>query len=457
MEDKKGKILIVDDNQSVLDILDLLLKPEFDKVYTTDNPDSIIALLKATEFDIVLLDMNFKSGASSGKEGFYWLKRILKFDPSIVVILITAYGDVEQAVTAMKEGAVDFVLKPWDNKKLISTLHAGLKLRESKLEVIKLRDKQIHLKEDINKNFSRIIGDSVSMKELFSTIEKVAKTEANVLLYGENGTGKELIAREIHRLSSRSDEVMISVDMSSLSESLLESELFGHVKGAFTDAKESRAGRFQTASGGTLFLDEISNISMSAQSKILTVLQNREIFRVGSVNPIPINIRLICATNKNIDLMIKDGIFREDLYYRINTIKIELPPLRKRGDDIILLAEFFLHQYSTKYDKSGLRISSKALDKLKRNSWKGNVRELDHAMEKAVILCESNILGPEDFYLDFIEREIIKTDKSPSLEETEKLRIIEALDNNLGHLNDTAEELKIARQTLYRKIKKYKI
>ncbi|MFC2120305.1 sigma-54-dependent transcriptional regulator [Bacteroidota bacterium] len=457
METKKGKILIVDDNQSVLDILDLLLRPVFEYVKTTDNPDSIISLLKMEVFDLVLLDMNFTSGASSGKEGFYWLKRIMKFDPSLVVILITAYGDVEQAVTAMKEGAIDFVLKPWDNKKLISTLNAGLRLRESKLEIIKLRNKQIHLNEDINKNFTRIIGDSAPMKKLFATIAKVAKTDANVLLCGENGTGKELVAREIHRLSSRYNEVMISVDMSSLSESLFESELFGNVKGAFTDAKESRAGRFETASGGTLFLDEIANISMSAQSKILTVLQNREIFRLGSINSIPIDIRLICATNKNIDSMIKEGVFREDLYYRINTIKIELPPLRNRGDDIILLAEYFLDQYSKKYDKSGLKISSKAFEKLKRNSWKGNVRELDHAMEKAVILCESNILGPEDFYLDFIDRGINKIDKSRSLEETEKIRIIEALDNNQGHLNDTADELKIARQTLYRKIKKYKI
>lgn len=451
----KGKILIADDNKSVLNILDLLLQPEFETVKVTSRPESIPGLLKSDNFDIVLLDMNFSTGASSGSEGFFWLKKILKFDPSIVVIVITAYGDVEQAVKAMKEGAIDFVLKPWDNKKLITTLKAGLKLRETKLEVKKLQNKQIHLTEDINKKFNTIIGSSAPMKDLFTSIEKVAKTDANVLIYGENGTGKELVAREIHRQSKRSSEVMISVDMASLTESLFESELFGYIKGAFTDAKDDRAGRFETASGGTLFLDEICNLSMSSQSKLLTVLQNREIFRVGSVHCIPIDIRLICASNKDINKMINEGIFREDLHYRINTITIELPPLRQRGDDIILLTEFFLEQYSKKYRKFELKINSQAIDKMKRYSWPGNVRELDHAIEKAVIMCDSSILGPDDFYINIIDKGVNILSGNLSLEETEKKRILEALDNNRGHLNDTANELKIARQTLYRKVKKY--
>lgn len=455
MGKKKGKILIVDDNQSVLNILDLLLQPEFDLVTITNNPDLIIDTILTENLDLILLDMNFSPGVSSGKEGFYWLRKILKFDPTVVVILITAYGDVEQAVKAMKEGATDFVLKPWDNKKLITTLKAGLKLRETRMEVKKLQNKQIHLNEDINNKFDPIIGSSAPMKELYATIEKVARTDANILLYGENGTGKELVAREIHRQSKRSDEVMISVDMASLTDSLFESELFGYIKGAFTDAKSDRPGRFETASDGTLFLDEICNISMSSQSKLLSVLQNREIFRLGSVKSIPIDIRLICATNKNLDILIRDGLFREDLHYRINTIKIELPPLRNRGDDIILLTEYFLEKYKKRYGKFGLKINSRTLDKLKRNKWPGNIRELDHAIEKAVILCDKNILEPEDFYMDIIDKGNDIQSERPTLEETEKKRILEALDNNRGHLNDTARELKIARQTLYRKVKKY--
>ena len=455
MGKKKGKILIVDDNQSVLNILDLLLQPEFDLVTITNNPDLIIDTILTENLDLILLDMNFSPGVSSGKEGFYWLRKILKFDPTVVVILITAYGDVEQAVKAMKEGATDFVLKPWDNKKLITTLKAGLKLRETRMEVKKLQNKQIHLNEDINNKFDPIIGSSAPMKELYATIEKVARTDANILLYGENGTGKELVAREIHRQSKRSDEVMISVDMASLTDSLFESELFGYIKGAFTDAKSDRPGRFETASDGTLFLDEICNISMSSQSKLLSVLQNREIFRLGSVKSIPIDIRLICATNKNLDILIRDGLFREDLHYRINTIKIELPPLRNRGDDIILLTEYFLEKYKKRYGKFGLKINSRTLDKLKRNKWPGNIRVLDHAIEKAVILCDKNILEPEDFYMDIIDKGNDIQSERPTLEETEKKRILEALDNNRGHLNDTARELKIARQTLYRKVKKY--
>ena len=455
MKEKKGKILIVDDHKSVLNTLDFLLQFEFEKVITVSNPNLIPEIIKSEDFDIVLLDMNFSSGVSSGNEGIYWLNKILKLDPAIVVILITAYGDVELAVKAIKKGATDFILKPWDNKKLLSTLQAGLKLRETKREVKKLQSKQLHLSEDMKRDYNSIIGNSPVMKEIYKTINKVAGTDVNVLILGENGTGKELIAREIHRQSRRADEVLISVDMAALSESLFESELFGHVKGAFTDAKEDRAGRFETASGGTLFLDEIGNLSMSLQAKLLMTLQNREIIRLGTNIPVPVDIRLISATNKDLEKMIKQDLFREDLLYRINTIQITIPPLRERGEDIILLTEHFLRQYAKKYDKLSVKISNKAIAKLNNYHWPGNIRELKHAVEKAVILCESDVLKAEDF---FIERSHVKTPdliESLSLEESEKSRISEALINNSGHLSETAKELKIARQTLYRKIKKY--
>ena len=335
----KNKILILDDNSSVLTALEMLLLTEFENIYTLKNPNSLISTIQEKKIDVVLLDMNFTAGINNGNEGIYWLGEIQKFDPTISVIMITAYGDIELAVKAVKKGAFDFILKPWDNSKLISTLHASLKLRKSKLETTSLKRTTNNLKQELKQpNFHKLIWKSGVMQNVMNMIKKVAATDANVLITGENGTGKELIAAELHKYSKRNNEVMVSVDMGSVSESLFESELFGHTKGSFTDAKEDRAGRFETAQKGTLFLDEIGNLTMSLQAKILAALQNRTITRVGSNTPIPIDIRLISATNKNLATLIADGLFREDLLFRINTISIELPPLRERGTDILLLA-----------------------------------------------------------------------------------------------------------------------
>ena len=348
----KGKILIADDNEGILKSLSFILRQEFEEVTTIKNPAKFTSLLHSGSFDIILLDMNFSAGVNTGNEGLFWLKEIIKEDPDAVIILITAYGDIELAVRAMKEGATDFIQKPFDTVKLVSTVKAAYQLRMSKVQVSKLMQKQKHLSEDLDKKFTSLIGESPAMKDILLTVKKVAPTDANVLILGENGTGKELIAREIHRQSKRADDVFISVDLGSLSESLFESELFGHVKGAFTGAAEDRKGRFETATGGTLFLDEIGNLPISLQSKLLTVLQNSYIIPVGSNKPVPIDVRLITATNKHLPDLIKDNLFREDLMFRINTIQIEIPPLRNRGDDILLLAEHFLKIYGKKYEKS---------------------------------------------------------------------------------------------------------
>ena len=323
MPKQKGKILIVDDNEELLIAFRFFLTKHFDKINTIKNPNLIPEYLRKESYDIILLDMNFTAGVNTGNEGIYWMKQILEKDPNASVVLITAYGDVELAVNAMKEGAVDFIQKSWDEKKILSTILSAYNLRLSKLKIEKLEQKQKHLSDKIDSDFNQIIGKSVAMQNVFQIIEKVAKTDANILILGENGTGKEIIAREIHRKSEKSNEVFVSVDIGALQENLFESELFGHVKGSFTDAKEDRVGRFEIASGGTLFLDEIGNLPMSLQAKLLTAIQNKEIYRIGSNKPIPVDIRLICATNKNPDEMVEKGDFREDLLYRINTIKIE--------------------------------------------------------------------------------------------------------------------------------------
>jgi DNA-binding NtrC family response regulator len=449
----KGKILIVDDNKSVLSALELLLFPAFGEIRTVSTPNRIQGLLEEGEFDLVVLDMNFAAGVNTGNEGLYWLKKINEFDSELPVVMITAYGDVELAVKALKEGATDFVLKPWDNQKLLATLKSAFQLRQSRLEVSRLKQKEKALKKEFNREFRPMIGNSHCLMQMQNMIAKVAKTEANVLITGENGTGKELVAREIHRLSGRCDEVMVNVDMGAVSETLFESELFGHVKGAFTDAHEDRVGKIETAHNGTLFLDEIGNFTLSLQAKMLNVLQNRQIIRVGSNKPINVNIRLICATNRDLSQKIDEGSFREDLLYRINTIHIEVPPLRERGKDIILLSEFFLKKYSDKYGKENLRINSHAQEKLMNYRWPGNVRELQHAMEKAVILSDGNVLKPENFFFKPIMAAPI--DQNLTVEEMEKRMISGVMNKANGNMSIAAQRLGFSRQTLYNKIKKY--
>ena len=451
----KGRILIVDDDKDVLRSLELLLESYFESVHALNTPNRIPELIQSYNFDVVLLDMNFSAGINTGNEGIYWLRRIQSIDPYIVIVLITAFGDIQLAVKAIKEGATDFVLKPWDNDKLITTILSAIKLSHSGKKIEKLEQKQKQLSEDISKEYEMLNGESQIMKKVISTIKKVSKTDANVLITGENGTGKELVAREIHRLSDRNSEVFVRVDLASLSENIFESELFGHVKGAFTDAKENRKGRFEIASGGTLFLDEIGNLSLPLQSKILTSLQERNIVPLGSNRSVDIDIRLISATNKDLDKMISDELFREDLLYRLNTIHVEIPPLRERDDDVILFTEYFLNRFRQKYDKPALKINRQALDKIKKYYWPGNVRELQHTIEKAVILSEGNILSQDDFVFGNRSKSELIMSVPKKLEDIEKQAMIEALKNNNGVLTDAAKELGIARQTMYNKMSKY--
>jgi DNA-binding NtrC family response regulator len=452
---KKGKILIVDDNAQILNSLKILLKQEYDEIVGIKNPNQLPSTLQESNYDVIFLDMNFHAGENTGNEGIFWLREILKKDSSAIVIMMTAYGDIDIAVKAIKEGATDFISKPWDVEKLLITIKNAMDLRKSKVEVTQLRGKQKLLSEDIEKHYQMFIGTSRVMQDIFKTISKVAQTDANVLIFGENGTGKELIAREIHRKSARSKEIFLSVDMGSLSETLLESELFGHVKGSFTDAKEDRAGRFETASGGSLFLDEISNSPLSLQSKLLSVIQDRRVTRVGANHPIPVDIRLISATNRALDKMVQESLFREDLYYRINTIQIELPPLRERKEDIPGLVDFFLCQFSPKYGKTSLKIHKTAYDKLTDYNWPGNIRELKHTIEKAVILCEADVITPEDLYIK--EKITINTEENVMfrLTDVEKKTIESVLEQCKGNLTKAAQMLDISRTTLYSKIEKY--
>ena len=449
----QGKILVVDDNKSVLTALEILLQFEYSSVSVISNPNQISSFPDLSQIDVVLLDMNFSAGVNSGNEGLYWLKEIKKKAPLTAVIMMTAYGGVELAVQALKEGASDFILKPWNNDKFLATLKAAYMLRRSQKEISQLKQKENNLKQLINQDRNYIIGNSKALTAVLNLTNKVAKTDVNVLITGENGTGKELIARQLHRMSPRQKEVFISVDMGSISENLFESELFGHLKGSFTDAKEDRTGKFEAANGGTLFLDEIGNLSLQMQAKLLSAIQNKVIVRVGSNKEIPVDIRLICATNGNLEQMVADGLFREDLLYRINTIPIKVPALRERGDDILVLSDFYLKKFSAKYGKHGLRITDLAEDKLKQYPWPGNVRELQHTMERAVILCEGNILKPTDFILN--TRSTPSLDVGPkTLEEMEHYMIVNALQSNDGNYSAAAAQLGISRQTLYNKIKK---
>lgn len=453
----KGTLLIVDDNQAVLNSLELFLKYKFGKVIISHTPQTIQSLIREHEVDVVLLDMNFTAGINTGNEGIFWMKQIHKIDPAISIVLITAYGDIELAVKAVKEGATDFVLKPWDNNKLLATLEAAFQLRLSKKELSRLKQKQHGMAEEKEREVGRFLYRSAAGKEIFNTIRKLAKTEVNVLLLGENGTGKEIIAHEIHRQSLRKDEIFVKVDIGSLSESLFESELFGHAKGSFTDAKENRIGKFEHASGGTLFLDEIGNLTVGLQAKLLSVLQNRAITPVGSNREMPVDFRLICATNKNLEQLVKEKLFREDLYYRINTIRIEIPPLRERREDILLLTDHYLHLFSDKYEKPGLKIDQSALGALSEYSWPGNVRELKHTIEKAILLCETTVLKENDFSIRNVTETLFSGKSIISMDEVEKMIIADALNRNKGNIQQTATDLKIGRQTLYRKIRKYHI
>lgn len=458
MTEKIGKILIVDDDHDVLQAASLLLKKHVALLHTENDPQRIPTLLKNENYDVIFLDMNFSGDLTSGKEGFLWLSEILELDPSVVVILITAYGDIETAVQAIKSGATDFILKPWQNEKLLATLSSALMLRKSRLEVHQLKVQQRQLSADMDQQFQNIIGHSKVMQEIFATIKKVATTDANILILGENGTGKELIARAIHRQSSRADKVFINVDMGAVSESLFESELFGHVKGAFTDAKEDRAGRFEVASGGTLFLDEIGNLPLPLQAKILNVLENRIIIRVGSSKATPINIRLVCATNMPLYDMVKQNNFRQDLLYRINTVEIQLPPLRERREDISVLAEHFLKIYSKKYHKPARQLSAPALTKLEMYQWPGNIRELQHAIERAVIMSDTAVLQPVDFLFSATDEpgeNLVFDDYN--LETVEKILIQKTMKKHKGNISRAAKELGLTRTSLYRRMEKHGI
>ncbi len=452
MKNVKGKILIVDDNKSLLKALELLLSGEFECIKTISNPNLTLESLRKDDYDIVLLDMNFQTGINSGTEGLFWLKEVKKYNEDIMVIMITAFGDISLAVNAMKEGATDFILKPWEDNKLIATLKNALKLRESIREVGSLKQKQKHLTENINKNYSKIIGKSDVMQNIFSKIDKVAETDANILLLGENGTGKELIAREIHRRSLRKDEIFLGVDLGAISETLFESELFGHLKGAFTDAKEERAGKFESASGGTIFLDEIGNLSIGMQVKLLSVLEKRAITKVGADREVPINVRLISATNQDLKKLVANNLFREDLLYRINTIEIEVPPLRERQQDIIEIANHYLNLYASRYGKTNMKFDNSAIGNLQKYHWPGNVRELRHTIEKAVILSDFNTITISDLRVD---NEFISPTDKLSLDEIEKHAILKVLKKHKWNHSHTANELKIARTTLIRKLKKY--
>lgn len=454
MTSEGGKILMIDDDEDVLLAAKMLLKKQNHHVIIEKNPNKIPFLLNNDTYDVILLDMNFSKDITSGKEGFYWLEKILEKDPQAVVILITAFGDVEMAVKALKQGATDFVLKPWQNEKLISTISTAIKLRQSYSEVDKLRKAKVMLEEQISKPFGEIIGKSSAINEVFGLIDKVAKTDANVLILGENGTGKELIARAIHQRSLRKDQSFVSVDMGAITETLFESELFGHKKGAFTDAREDRPGRFELANGGTLFLDEIGNLSLSLQSKLLSALQARQVTRVGSNQSIPVDIRLICATNMPLHQMVKEGTFRQDLLYRINTVEIKVPPLADRMEDITLLAQHYLEYYAKKYHKSVTTISPGATDKLKRYAWPGNIRELQHSIERAVIMTDSASLQESDFLFS----RPVSSSASPetlNLDEVEKAAIVKALSLYSGNISKAADELGLTRASLYRRMEKY--
>ncbi|MCG8411758.1 MAG: sigma-54 dependent transcriptional regulator [Bacteroidales bacterium] len=446
-----SNILIIDDNQQIRESLELFLGRHFSKVSSLASTANLVSVLQKQCFDVILLDMNLSVGKYSGNEGLFWLKEILTRDSKAIVILITAYGKVELAVSGIKQGAFDFVLKPWDNQKLLSTIKAGIKLRKSHKETDK--PQQEHPDNVIEQEYDYVKGQSAEIKNTEEIIDKVAPTDANILILGENGTGKEVVAREIHRKSLRNKQIFMSVDLSALNENLFESELFGYVKGAFTDAKEDRAGKIEAANGGTLFLDEIGNLPMHLQSKLLTVLQTKTITRIGSSESRKIDFRLICATNKPLNLFVADNLFREDLLFRINTVQIDVPALRNRKQDIPVLSNYFLNKFVVRYHKE-FTISKTAMQKLKAYSWPGNIRELKHTIERAVILGNKNLLSPDDFLFTNLNEKTISDDVI-NLEELEKIAIQKAIKKSKGNMSKAAEFLGVSRTTLYSKLSKY--
>ncbi len=456
MEGKKGRILIVDDNEEFLVALKILLSPYFETIFTESVPDRMLSLLKKERYDVILLDMNFRAGIQTGNEGFYWMQKIREWDEEVTILFITAYGDVELAIKAMKEGAADFIQKSWDEQKIISTVMSAYRLNHSRKEVNRLRSGQHLLGNAIEKEFHLVRGNSPLMENIYDLIDKVSITDASVLITGESGTGKEVIARQIHKRSRRSAEIFISVDLGAIQANLFESELFGHRKGAFTDAREDRPGRFEIASGSTLFLDEIGNLPLGLQPKLLKVLQQRKVTRLGENHEREVDFRLISATNMSLPRMIHDKAFREDLLYRIRTVEIELPPLRKRIEDIPVLVDHFIMIYGKKYGKE-FSISEQAINKLKRYRWPGNVRELQHSIEKAVILSSGTKLQGSDFLLEDHFKKADKNEYSFNLEENEREIILNALTAFEWNMSRTAKELGINRSTLYDKIKKYEL
>ena len=456
MEKVLGKILIIDDDEDVLLAGKMFLKKHAKEVIIEQNPKKIPFLLNHDSYDVILLDMNFSQDTTSGKEGFFWLKEIMEREPKSVVIMITAFGDVEMAVRALKEGATDFVLKPWQNEKLLATISAASKLKASYDEVNELQKQSKQLGEDLSQPYKTVIGESPAMQQIFSLIDKVAETDANVLILGENGTGKEVIARAIHQRSLRSNKVFVGVDMGAIPETLFESELFGHKKGAFTDAKDDRVGRFEVANKGTLFLDEIGNLSMPMQSKLLSVLQNREITKVGANKATPIDVRLISATNMPLYEMVKEHKFRQDLVYRINTVEIHLPPLRDRREDIPLLAAHFADLYAKKYRKPGIQCSAALISFFKQYHWPGNIRELQHAIERGVIMSDGKTLKPEDFTFLQVQQEAEEA-RQPTLnlDDVERRAVEKAMNKHEGNISKAARELGLTRASLYRRLEKY--
>ncbi len=455
MSPEKGKILVVDDDIGVLHSAQMFLKQIFEQVKITDKPEKMLQLLKKESFDVVLLDMNFTKGEIGGAEGIGLLQQVLLSDPDLPVIFITAYGDFDLAVNAIKSGAYDFVVKPWKNQKLHASILSALKFRESRHNLNKYKEATNQLESDSESDYKDFVFNSFAMKRINDLIERVAVTDADVLITGENGTGKEMVARQVYAKSNRKDQIFLKVDVASIHENLFESELFGHEKGSFTDAKEKKLGRFELVSGGTLFIDEIGNLNLKLQAKLLSVLQNREIFRVGGTKAIPIDIRLICATNQDLSEMVKQGIFREDLYYRINMFELSLPPLRERLDDIAVLTNYYLEKFKTKYQKKNIKISPATIEKLKRYEWPGNIRELRNSIERAIILESKSQISAESVFPTHYSAAKSSNTKTFNLVENEKQLILGAIQKNKGNMTKTAQDLGLERTALYRRMKKY--